>query len=327
MKKFIVIFLLVLFNLNTINAQERLSNSALESLLNLAEEQSQKYEKVFRNLSAEETKTKLYYKKDGSLDEKRVIKSNFIVYQTPDGKRVQEYRNVLEYNGKNVQRSDKKIGKFFENLLKTKNPEKEYNRIKKEGTRFDGRTTEWGLTLGQRRPFRSYLREHFDFKVIAGEEIDNRKVWKISYRQKKPIPQIALNPTKAEEKIRQQQKQRGIRFRTNYSGDLRPTKALMKGTIWIDAETAQIWRNEFDLTANPAAVSRPITAVKVLFEYQQSDFGILIPKKFKFTFFTVKGKNDETLKVRLNSESIYQYSKFREFQIEVKDYKQDSISK
>ena len=315
----VFLFIILLVCIQTVFAQDLLSKNDLEQLLDKAEEQSQNYEKVFRNLSAEETKTKFYYKKDETLNDKRVIKSNFIVYQTPDGKRVREFRNVLEYNGKNVQRSDEKIGKFFEKLLSTKNTQKEYNRIKKEGTRFDGRTTEWGLTLGQRRPFRSYLREHFKFTVIKEETFVNSKVWKVRYEQTKPIPQISLNPTKAEEKIRQQQKNRGVRFRTNYSGALRPTNVLMKGTIWLDQETARIWKNEFELLSNPTAISKPITTVKVFFEYQNSDFGILIPKKFKFTFFTVKGKNDKTLQVRLNSESIYEYTKFKEFETDVKE--------
>lgn len=323
MFRFITIIIITLCFQN-VSAQDLLSNKELESLLEKAELQSQKYKQVFIDLSTEEIKTKLYFKKDGTLDDKRIIKSNFIVYQTPDSKRVQEFRNVFEYNGKNTRRSNKKIGKLFEKLLKTDNPQKEYVLIKKEGTRFDGKVTEWGLTLGQIRPFINNLRNYFNFEVIAQELINKRKVWKITYEQINPIPQITLNRTEEEKKIQQQQKYRGYWFNTFYSDDLRPSNALMKGTLWLDKETAQIWRNEFEIVANPSVLSTQVTAVKVSFTYQLSDFDVLVPKKFTYTYFTVEGKNDDTLRVFKSAESIYEYSQFKEFKTEVKDFKQNT---
>jgi hypothetical protein len=151
--KYLVLMLLIL-SFQIVRSQETLSSSELEKFLDKAEQQSQNYTKVFQNLSAEEVKTKIYYKSDSKNSEKRIIKSNFIVYQSPTTKSIIEFRNVVEFNGKNVSRDDKESQKFFEKLAKVDVESEEYQKLYKESLRFDGRYIEWGMTLDQERPFR-----------------------------------------------------------------------------------------------------------------------------------------------------------------------------
>ena len=316
----LLVFVIFLLGFQESKGQNLLSSNKLELLLDKAEFQAQNYGKVFQNLSAEELKTKLYYKKNGQLDEKRLIKSIFVVYQSPNNRRAQEFRNVIEFNSKDVRRSDKQVAKFFEKLAKTKTTKKEYTKIRKEGIRYDGRIVSWGMTLSQTRPFHKTLRKDFKFQLIGKETIDENSVWKIDYEQIKASPYIFSNPTKEEIHNRKNLKIKGIEYSTNISNAFRPTNPLMKGTIWLDVATAQIRKNKFEIVFHPQRLTKPITAIELMYEYQSSEFAILVPKKFLIRSFKILGKNDKTLFITKDSESIYEYSNFKKFKTEVDNY-------
>lgn len=321
LRVYFLIFLITMAFIKSVAGQDLLTENELESLLDKAEVQARNYTEVFQNLSADELKTKFYYRESGKLDDKRIIKSIFIVYQSPDSKVAQEYRNVVEYNGKNVQRDEKEIAKFFDKLAKTDSTKKEYEKIRKEGLRYDGRNVSWGMTLKKSRPFSAELRKDFDFKLIGKEQIDGVDVWKIEYRQVRNSPYIYSNPTKEELEERKRLKTGGVQYGANISDDLRPTNPLMNGIIWLDTETAQIRRNDFQIVFYPAKLSKSVTASEFSYQYQNSDFGILVPKKFSILSYKIDGKSDRDLSVTKASEIIYDYSNFKEFKTDVEDYK------
>lgn len=300
-----------------VKSQDSLSQDELEKFLNKAEAESQRYTKVFKNLSATEIKTKFYYKTNGDLDEKRVIKSLFIVYESFDGKRSQEYRNVLEFNGTNVVRDEKATEKFFAKLAETESWREEFKKILKESTRYDGRSISWGMTLAQSRPFEKSLRPYFSFRISGKETIENHAVWIIAYEQTKPTTLIAANPTDEERK----RFNGGTEYSTVISDNFRPTNPLMSGKIWLDAETARIWRNDFRISLHPAKLTEPIVSVEIFNEYQPSDFDIFVPKKFLIRSYRIKGENVKNPAITKDAESVYEYSKFSEFKTEAKDYK------
>ncbi|HEX8638236.1 MAG TPA: hypothetical protein VF692_09250, partial [Pyrinomonadaceae bacterium] len=55
---------------------------SLETILSESQKQSEAYRESFRNLLAEETKTFEEFDKNGALNEKTTVKSNFLVYQS-----------------------------------------------------------------------------------------------------------------------------------------------------------------------------------------------------------------------------------------------------
>jgi hypothetical protein len=313
--KFFVLWLLLLF-FQSIKSQDALSADELENLLQKAEKQSQNYSVVFQNLSAEETKIISSFKRDGTLDEKRVIKSIFVVYQSPNAENAQEFRNVLEYNGRNVSRSDRETAVFFDKLAETGTTDTEYNRLRSESLRYDGKRISWGITLFQPRPFNENLKANFKFTVVGKEKIQGRDVWLIEYEQTKPSSYILSNPT-AQEK----QPQTATRYNMPVSEAFRPTNPLMKGRIWLDAETGQIWRNQYKIILHPAKLSKSVEGGDILYEYQSSEFGILTPKKFVIKTYKISGTSDKDLTVRTDSEIVYEYARFSEFKTEIKDYK------
>lgn len=312
--KFIVLSLLLFFQ--TVKSQDTLSAVELENLLFKAETQSQNYSKTFQNLSAEETKTISNFKRDGSLDEKRVVKSIFVVYQSPNAAYPQEFRNVIEFNGKNVARSDQETVEFFNKLAKADTTDAELKKLRNESLRYDGSRISWGMTLLQPRPFSANLKANFTFHVIGKEKIEGRDVWIIEYEQTRSSPYILSNPTDKEE-----QAKGATRYNMPVSDAFRPTNPLMKGIIRLDAETGQIWRNQFKIILHPTKLSQPIEANEIVYEYQSSEFGILTPKRFVIKSYQIKGKNDQDLTVKPDSEIVYEYAKFSEFKTETKEYK------
>ncbi len=113
----------------------------------------------------------------------------------------------------------------------------------------------------------------------------------------------------------------GVQYGANMSDDLRPTNPLMNGTIWLDADTARIRRNDFQIVFHPAKLSKPVTASEFSYQYQNSDFGILVPQKFSLLSYKIDGKSDRDLSVTKDAETIYDYSNFKEFKTDVENYK------
>ena len=113
----------------------------LTAFLDKADRATVEYQRTFRNLVSEELKTYDYFRPDGSVEDSRKIKSIFIIYDSPKNRLVAEFRNVVEFNGKNFARSDSGVAKFFDKLSQADSSDEEYQRIKKEGNQFDGKVS------------------------------------------------------------------------------------------------------------------------------------------------------------------------------------------
>lgn len=301
---------------SAVQSQTVFSPEELEAFLQKAEKASAQYSETFKNLSAEETKTYDGFARDGRIKGTRRIKSTFIVYQLTKSEQPSEFRSVTEFNGKTVARTDGEIEKFFAKLANSGSAAEERKRVVKEATRFDGSSYAWGITLWQDNPF-GMFRPFFDFKIVGEEQIENRKFFVLEYNQTKPTLLLKVNATDEETKKEPQ----GKRYNSEVSKVFRPTNGRLSGKIWLDAETAQIWRNEVTVRIHPAQLSRPVTSVELIYEYQPSEFGIYVPKRFLFTHYEISGSNDENLRTAKFRQMLFEYTKFSRFKTETKDYK------
>jgi hypothetical protein len=301
---------------NVVKAQTILTQTELEDFLGKAEKATAQYSETFKNLFAEETKTFEDYGKNGELKETRRVKSILIVYQSPNNKTVGELRNVTEFNGKNVARQDKEIVEFFEKLAKSDSVREELNRIQKDGIRFDGRSTAWGMTLWQESPL-NLLRPFFEYKIVGREKIENREALIVEYRQTKPTLLVKFNPTNEDWK----KEPNGRQYFAETPSAFRPANPRINGKIWLDAETAQIWRNEFKIMIQPERFGKFIVALDLSYEYQSSEFKVLVPKKFVIATYKISGSSEKDLSVTKDRVMKFEYSKFNEFKTESKDYK------
>jgi hypothetical protein len=161
------------------------------------------------------------------------------------------------------------------------------------------------------------LRSFFEFNVASKERIEGRDVLVIEYRQTKPTLLIKFNPTK-EDWLKEPL---GREYHAPVSAVFRPDNPEIAGKLWLDTETAQIWRNEFKIIIAPAQLSKPIVALEIVCEYQPSEFKILVPKRFVYTFNKISGSNDKNLSIVKDRMMLFEYSKFSDFKSEAKDYK------
>lgn len=304
------LILLLLFSSCTFAQAEN-----LDSFLDKAQKATTIYRETFKNLVAEELRTYEYYRKDETLEDTRKIKSMFIVYPSTKDNSVAEYRNVIEFNGKNVARDEDDIVKFFGKLTKSSSSEEEFSRLAKEANRFDGKSHAYGLTLGQAPILQPFYRPFFEFRIVGKEKIEGRDVIIVAYKQTKSTLRIKANPTAEEIK----QEPSGISFDAFLPANFRPTNPRLEGKLWLDAETAQLWRDEFSVTIQPAFLSKPVVSANFVYEYQSSEFGILLPKKLWMLTNRFAGSNEQTMVVTKAAQKTFEYTKFSQPSAEGKD--------
>jgi hypothetical protein len=88
-------------------------------------------------------------------------------------------------------------------------------------------------------------------------------------------------------------------FKIDVPGALKNADKFLRGKLWIDAKTFQIRREEQELTVQ---AQEPVIVLSSIFEYQSSDYGLLVPKRIFVTFYDLKNKkatvNTLQLKIR-----------------------------
>ena len=311
LKKCLMSFGLVLLCVGLFTAQTAEVTVNLTEILQNANLQTQKYEAEFKNLLAAETKTFETFDREGNVKKRTVIESNFIVLQSEkntNGSVTAEYRSVTKVDGKEVGDVEKRNADLFEQIAKAKSVKEELERIQKESSRYDKNIEISGFTLLQAPVLDDVLRPFFEFSMLDREVIGGREVFVVSYRQTKQSPNILINQKNFNNQ--------GLilSFEADLPDSFKKSDVFLRGKLWIDAETFQIWREERELTA--AKDSNNFVLQRSDFEYQPSDFGILVPKQISLVQNKVKktdGKFTETKNLKVS----FTYSRFRKSNVDV----------
>jgi hypothetical protein len=272
--------------------------------------QTRIYLETFKNLLSSETKTFEVYDKKGEIKKRRTITSSFIVYQlSKGGGRIAEYRNVLAVDGKTLDKTDERAQDFFERVEKAESSGQELGAIEKESLRYDDPIQINGLTLFQSLATAKNLRPLFEFTLEGKQIFNGAEVYVISYRQTQGSPDITLNSN---------EQRPGDRITLNMVVEVDGNPVLnerMRGKFLIDAATFRLWREEREITVQPAGFDVPLAAIREDFDYQNSDFEMLVPKKITHTHYRIKTKEKLAVKeVRVT----FEYSKFTRPDVEVK---------
>jgi hypothetical protein len=292
----------------------------LETILKNADAQTQNYRSEFKNLLSEEIKTFETFDKNGSSKKRTIVESNFIIYQSSKDESVStEYRNVFKVDGKPVGDSEKRTTELFEKIAKAESVQQELERIKKESSRYDKTLELDGLSLLQSPILAEYSRPYFDFKLLGREISNGTDAFLVEYRQTKPSPYILI-----EEETTDRSKLT-LGFSLDLPDTLNKSNVFLRGKLWIDAQTFQIRREERELTAQIESSTKPLVLFRSEFEYQPSDFGILVPKKIAFTYFEVKSKDKgREISAKLDTKATFEYAKFSKSDVEVESNKVNS---
>jgi hypothetical protein len=283
----------------------------LNVILDSAGLKSENYRETFRNLLADEVKTFEEFDKRGEPDKKTTVKSSFLVYQSgKNAKATAELRNVLEVNGKPIPDSQKRGEEFLAELDKQSTLESELKKLQGESSKYDKTWEVYGLTLNQAVVLAQNLRPAFDFQLAGTENFAGTEVYVISYLQKTKSPYITVN-----ESGKFRPTETAVNFNLDIPGELKKSNLFLRGKLWIDAKTFQIWREERDLIAR---TEDPVMLLSSIFEYQTSEFGILVPKMISLTIYNAKKEKGDRFNSLKDTNISFEYSKFRQTNVEVK---------
>lgn len=305
---------IILFNAAALTAQTTVGPTPaapLETILNEAQKQTENYREAFKNLLADEMKTLEDYDKRGESDKKSSVKSSFLVYQSgKNSKATAELRNVLEVNGKPVPDSQKRGEEFLAELDKQTTLEKELKKLESESNKYDKSWTINGLTLNQAVALAPNLRAAFDFQLAGAESFQGNDVYVVTFQQKTKSPFITVN-----EKEKNTPTELSVNFNLSVPGELKKTDLYLRGKLWIDVKTFQIWREERELVAR---TTDPVMLLSSNFEYQTSEFGLLVPKNISVTIYNAKKEKGDKFSSFKDTTVSFEYSKFRQTNVEVK---------
>ena len=284
---------------------------SLKTILTEAEKQTIAYRENFANLLAEEAKVFERYDKKGKAGDKRTVESNFLVYQSvKDANSISEYRNVTKVDGKTVGDNEKRAEDFFEKVLKSTTADKELERIREENSRYDKNLVINGITLNQAVVLAAHIRPFFDFKIVGREQFEGREMFVVSYQQKSKSPYISVNEDNKSDKL-------FIEFDVDTPGSVKELGALLRGELWIDTETFDVWRERRELTVQPNGAANPFVVIEISFDYQKSENIGITPKRIVLINYALKRK-DEELKVLKQTQATFEYTKFTKSDVEVK---------
>lgn len=285
---------------------------SLDNILSETQKQSENYRETFRNLLADELKTFEEFDKKGEAERKTTVRSSFLVYQSGKNQTATaELRNVLEVNGKLIPDSQKRGEEFLAELDKQQTLESQLQKLQKESSKFDKTWEVYGLTLNQAVALAPNLRSAFDFQLVGTEAYDGGEVYVVSYQQKSKNSFITVNEKERETAPNEL----SVNFNLSIPGELKKSDILLRGKLWIDAKTFQIRREERELVARAAD---PVMLLSSVFEYQTSEFGILVPKTISMTIYNAKKEKGDRFNSLKDSIISFEYSKFRQTNVEVR---------
>ena len=283
--------------------------AGLGELISLARVRVSEYKAKFKDLTADEDQTAEEYDDEGKVKRRRRIVSDLIIYQSQvDASVTAEYRNVREVDGKAVAKRDERLVSLFKKLAKADSLKKELDRINRESQRYAHRYSAHGLALYQGLPLEERARESFRFTAAGRERVNGREVIVLQYQQVAPIPELS--------------------WKFSLPAALKGAEPHYRGRLWLDAETAQIWREEQELTLRHPSLRAPLTLFRQELEYAASRFGILTPRRIVWSTYD-RGRTgaDKQPELLLGGKVTYEYSSFRRFDAAAPDASLDPPAK
>ena len=272
----------------------------VEQLLTRFVATTEEYDKTFRNLVAEETKVLETFEASGHVDKRRQIVSDLLVYRSSRGATdaTTEFRDVRSVDGKAVNRRGERAFKLLTDASKKDSLQKELETIKRETRKYEFNFHLQGFTISQ--PAGRWLKpphEAYQVEVVGREEIAGHEVVVLNYRQTVPRP--------------------GWNRPGNLPKELGDVSgSLVRGRLWLDARTGQLWREIWEQGIAHPATSEFLTMFHREASYRPSEFGILIPERIVFDMLTRFGhpKNGPPL-FTLTARTTFTYGAFKRFEV------------
>lgn len=280
----------------------QLDPAELKELIRRAGLGVSEYKARFKDLTADEEQKVEEYDGEGKLKRQRRVVSDLLIYQSQlDASLAAEYRYVREVDGVAVAKREERLVSLFNRLAKADSVKKELDRISLESRRYDHGYSLFGLTLNQGLLLDESLRASFQFTDAGRERVNGRDVIVLQYQQVAQTPGLTTKLS-------------------SLPPVLKGAEPLYRGRLWLDAETAQLWREERELTLRLSSLDHPLILWRFEFEYVGSSFGILTPRRIVWSSYD-RGRTgaDKVPELVLGGKVTFEYSSFRRFNVSSPD--------
>jgi len=267
-------------------------------LLDRAADNARRYTDAMRNVTAEEVRLTELFDKSGNVSQRRKTVSDLVVH-TAGSETLAEFRNVREVDGKAIKGGEGRLEDLLRKLSSTDSLTNELEIIDLESSRYDlGDMRMKGMALNQAWPLEvDRFRRTAQFTREATETVSGHTTIVIRYE----MAGLAESP------------------QTRSLVELvKPSRLFSRGRVWIDSETAEIWRYETETMVQETPQSEPLAWDRMEFDYVPSSFGIPIPRKIVWVSNSTVSREKGRLKLSLKGRVTAEYGMFKRFGTEIK---------
>jgi len=257
----------------------------------------QHYIEAFADLTADETRVMQTFDANGFPDQQRSAQSALVIYRLRnDTKKVMEYREVISTDGHEVKGHAARATKLWREVAEAHSAQEEARRLRMESERYDIGLAESGLTLFEGLPLRSLCAGDFIFRELHPKVASPRPVRVFAYQQVHRCDVISYD------------------FRLPLQFVDSPL--LHAGELTLDAETGQVVREERNVYVGVPGKKSP-RAAHVVLNYDESAFGILVPKKIEVETFVPRVNINMNEGFHLYARMVETYGRFSRFEVSV----------
>jgi hypothetical protein len=261
----------------------------LSRVMQEAVRQRQHYVEAFKDFTATETKTTEIIDKNGRIEDRRVVVSDFLVYESRlRSNIVNEYRITREVDGKPAVKGEQQALEQFEKLVKSKTLEQEGKRLRDQNMKHTLRYYRWGVTL---EPAPQLQASNYEYEIGDVERLGGRDVVILKYKRKNLMTNEFSGLTR----------------------NFKDPKTGNRGRLWIDAGTFQIWRWENESTVMDRDIAVEAVLGRDEVTYESSEFGVNVPVRIVTSYFDKNGAPKGSL--RLAGRIVFEYGKFKRFNV------------
>jgi hypothetical protein len=209
--------------------------------------------------------------------------------------------DVKAVDGVAVKKREARLLSLLNKSAKADSVKKELDRVYRESRRYDLEHSFYGMTLNQGLPLEEKARDSFQFTPAGREQVNGRDAIVVEYQQVSRMPHMALNLSELPR-------------------PLKGAEVFFRGRLWLDAETAQLRREVREMTLRLPSLSRPLVLHRFEFDYADSRFGFLTPRRIVFTINS-RGRTgaDKKPELLLGGRVTFEYDAFRRFDVGVPD--------
>lgn len=269
----------------------------LSRLLDRAADNARRYTNAMRDLTAEEVRHTELFAKNGRIQKQRRTVSDFVVH-TAGTDTLAEFRSIRQVDGKPVKGGEGRLENLSRRLSDVDSLTKELELVDRESSRYDlDEMRMKGMALNQAWPLEDdQFRRTAQFVQERTEAVSGRNTIVVRYE----TPPIGPSPQTQ-----------------NLVDLLKPSRIYVRGRIWIDAETAEIWRYETETMVDEKSLAEPLAWERMEFYYIPSAFGIPTPQKIVWTSNGTISRDKGKLKLSVKGRVTAEYGTFKRFGTDV----------